>query len=337
MRILFLHTSTSNVACFAGSLQCVPGHEIEFLAYDRKFYEAATQMVQQNPSFHAELMRGEKHIPRERCEMDAQMLSAAKAFQPDVIIYVSAWTGDFLPLNETLGELNSIAPMVHFLCDGQDPPWLDQLKEFERRQCFSLTVNIDGGQAWPGGNEWTGDWRIEKALTLLTPVDIRHYPPMPVNFEERPFGIGYAGNVGGHLRQALVQRLQRIPGFALKDRHNPETPYPEYANFLRHCRVSVSTCFTGSFVTRHVKGRALEVGFAGGCLLEWANLPMRSWFCPRYEFFEYNSIDEAAEIAEWLAGHNRIAAETAAALTRKVFAEHTPHIFWGKVFAAIEK
>ena len=96
-------------------------------------------------------------------QKDDELLRHAVLTKPDVIVYLSAYVGDFVPLNETLGELNAIAPLIHFLCDGQDPPWLPQLKEFERRGVFSLTVNIDGGHQWPGGKDWTAS--IEGAGT----------------------------------------------------------------------------------------------------------------------------------------------------------------------------
>lgn len=334
-RILLLVTSTNNVANFVGSLQGL-GHDVQVLPYDRKWNQAANEMIQQNPGYREEIQFGYRHIPRERCAMDADMLLEAKVQKPDVIIYVSAWQGDFVPLNETLGELNSIAPTVHFLCDGGDPPWWPQLAEFERRGTFTLTVNIDGATVWPGGEHWTGLLdRTSNGMTLLTPVDVSKFAaPNPLAFHERPFGIAYAGNRGQPIRDALVGRLQSIRGFQFRERDQHPFSYQQFAEFLKLSRISVNVPFTGSQTARHVKGRVLESGFAGCCLMEWKNDSTRHWFAPRSEYFEYESVEECAELAEWLSHHPKIAEETARALTERVTREHHPSVFWEKVLAA---
>jgi hypothetical protein len=345
MKILVLTTSTNNTESFVGSLFAA-GHDpanISVLTYDRKWHGAALEAIQANPSFQAQLQQGTGHIRRDACAMDDEILHAVKLGKPDVVVYISAWQGDFIPLNETLGEVNAMAPLVHFLSDGQDPPWWPQLKEFERRQCFSLTVNIDGGHDWPGGHvaNWRGKvenpWEVTNALTLLTPVDTRHFPPSPVAYHERPYAVGYAGNQGGHFRSELVRSLNRVVGFAFRERDHQPGSYPHFADFLRHVRVSVSTPFTGSGQARQVKGRVLESGFAGACLLEWKNDATAAWFTPRHEYWEYESVEEARELAEWLAGHPKIAGATAAALQARVEKEHAPAVFWRRVFEAIGK
>lgn len=337
MRILVLSTSTNNTASFLGSLTAAGGYDIAVMAYDRKWHEKAVEIVQANPSAREAIQTGQMHISRDDCAMDDELLQEAKLSRPDAIVYISAWQGDFIPFNETLGELNQIAPLIHFLSDGQDPPWWEQLKEFERRKVFSATVNIDGGHAWPGGDGWDGDWTVSNALTLLTPVDTRWYPPAVVGYEERPYAIGYAGNLGGHFRQGLVNRMRHARDFTIRERdHNPQS-YPGYADFLRHCRISINTPFTGSGAARQVKGRVLETGFAGGCLLEWANEATVRWFTPREMYWEYNSVDECAEYSEWLSAHPYLAGQIAKALQHEVRKEHAPGIFWKRVFAAAGK
>lgn len=341
MKILWLSPSTNNVATFLGSLQGLGEHDVQVLNYDRKWHMAANEMVQQNPGYREEIQYGFRHIPRERCAMDADMLMEAKVQKPDVVIYISAWQGDFVPLNETLGELNSISPTVHFLCDGGDPPWWPQLEEFERRGTFTTTVNIDGCMDWPGGPWWRGaiDASISNGMTLLTPVDVNKFrAPNPLAFHERPYGIGYAGNRGQPVRDALVNRLQSIRGFQFRERDQHPLSYQQFAEFLKFTQVSVNVPFTGSQTARHVKGRVLESGFAGCCLLEWKNEATRHWFTPRAEYFEYESIEECAELAEWLAHHPKIAEETARSLTDRVTKEHGPEVFWDRVLtAAIRK
>lgn len=348
MDILILSTSSNNTATFIGSLDCLGEHNISVLRYDEKWHRAAIAAIQGDPSIRERINhpdpRQRFHFPRDVVAMDHEMLQNAKLARPDAIVYISAWEGDFVPLNETLGELNQIAPLIHFLCDAADPPWWPQLQEFERRGTFSLTVNIDGSHVWPGGKNWpihVHDWGIigwrDKCLTLLTPLDTRYFPTRRHSFEERPYAIGYAGNAGGPFRSALVQRLQGIRGFAFKQRDDNPDSYGGYAEFLQHARISLSVPFTGSGATTHVKGRVLETGYAGGCLMEWVNPATEAWFTPRHEYWPYHSIEEGAELAEWLSFHPRIAGETAAALHHAVTTKHSPKVFWNTVLERFKK
>jgi hypothetical protein len=351
MNLLVLTTSTSNTPTFYGSLQCLGQHNVSVIRYDQRWHEQAAMSIQQNPDFLKFLQNRQAHIARERCAMDDQMLMEAKIGKPDAIVYISAWQEDYCPLNETLGELNSIAPVIHFLCDGADFPWWSQLKEFERRGTFSLTVNIDGSHYWPGGKDWPADGievmeadgtktrvgKISNAMTALTPIDISNFPPSSLGYNERPYAIGYGGNNGGHIRSATVQRLQRVAGFAFKQRdQNPES-YRVYTDFLSHCRVSVNIPFTGTGMHRHVKGRVLETSFAGATLLEWANAATRAWFTPRADYWEFETVEQCAEYAEWLAAHPKIGFDIARSLQERVMAEHHPSVFWQKVLGAVVK
>lgn len=336
MRLLVLSTSTNNTNTFLGSLESLGEHEIHVMRYDGKWHQIASEAIQRDRNNLDLIQSGRMLIPRDKCAMDDDILLDAKINKYDTAIYISAWQGAFVPLNETLGELNQIVPTVHFLCDGADEPWWPQLREFERRGTFSLTVNIDGSHYWPGGGAWgQQDGAISKSLTLLTPVDVRHFAEPTFAFEERPYAIGYAGNASGPFRSEVVRRLSAVRGFAHKDRDAHPHSYPQFAEFLKHTRISVSVPFTGSGRARHVKGRILESGFAGACLLEWRNEATRSWFQSRAEYFEYESVEECAELAEWLAAHPKISRETARALTERVWKEHSPKAFWDTVLGAL--
>ena len=338
MKVLWLTTSTNNTATFHGSLESLGTHEVQIFRYDQKFYEQLNQMVQANPGMKEQIERG-MPVPmsRDRAAMDSEILLEAKISKPDVIIYVSAWTGHFVPLNETLGELNSIAPLVHFLCDGQDPPWREQLYEFDRRGVFRLTVNIDGGHRWPGGADWTDASSKLKGdcLTLLTPIDPRSFRQTNRAFVERPFLIGYSGSPSSSERSAVINRLQRVNGFNYRARDNNPMSYADHIAFLQLTQVSVNIPFTGSGMERHVKGRVLESGFAGCCLLEWQSDTMRTWFTPRLDYEEFSSVEEAAEMAEWLAHHPGRAEDMGRALAEKCFSSYSPKNFWSLVLGAV--
>lgn len=346
VKILIFSTSSNNTDTFIGSLDSLGQHEINLFRYDAKWHAAAIAAMQQNKDVEMQLRMGAWRLPRERVAPDDEMLAAARSFKPDLMIYISAWEGQFVPLDETLGELNSMAPLVHFLCDGADPPWWPQLRRFEEKGIFSLTVNIDGSHEWPGGEDW---WRydekgdrilpITKALTLLTPVDPRHFsgaPFPPAAFRHRPYAVGYAGNPGNHPRVALIQALQNA-GFAYRQRDDQPGSYREYTHFLRHCRTVVSVPFTGSGAAAHVKGRVIEAGYAGCALLEWENTATSAWFTPRYEYEEFSSIEEMITVAEFMAKTPQRTHQIAWNLAHRIKTEHSPEVFWAKVIAGAGK
>jgi len=325
-------------------------YDVQVWPYDRKFYEQLSQVQQSNPGEYELIRTGRKPWapPRDRVAMDREMLMECKIGKPDVIVYVSAWQGAFVPLNETLGEMNSIAPVIHLCNDAQDPPWwtgngqqLGQLYEFDRRGQFSLTVNIDGGRKWPGGSEWPDEsTRLKgKCMTLLTPIDMRHYRQTGLEFGERPYLIGYSGSPSSPTRAAIINRLQRVQGFNYRPRDESGNPnsYSEHIGFLQLTQVSVNVPFTGSGVERQVKGRLLEAGFAGCCCMEWRSDTMRSWFTPRYEYVEADGIESFAELSEWYAHHPKVAEEIGKAMKDRLEKEHHPKVFWDRVLGEVAK
>lgn len=332
MKVLFHSTSSNNTDTVINSLASTGMAEVDVIRYDTRFHQRCQMALQSDPNNAALLQSGRLHFAPESVQRDAEMLTAAKERKPDIQIYISAWEGDFVPTTETLGELNSIAPLVHMCFDAGDPPWWPQIQEFDRRGIFTLTVNIDGNPVWPGGAGWAPEeTKIKNGLTLLTPLDPLPFAGNQLPYGERPYSIGYAGNAGGWIRSNLVNRLQTLPGFTKKLRDDNPGSYQLYCDFLKHVQVSVSVPFTGSNATKHVKGRILESAYAGACVLEWRNAATRNWFLPRYEFEEYGSVEECLEMAAWLAGHPARAAEMALALQGRVMRDHAPPVFWNRV------
>jgi hypothetical protein len=366
VKILVLTTSSNNaIGAFCGSLLSLGEHDVDIVAYDQKYYQFLFKVQQTEPANLQLYQTGQRRVRRDDCAMDDEILHRLKLGGHDLVVYISAWKQDFCLLNETLGEMNAIAPVVHLLSDGADPPWWPELREYERRGVFTVTVNMDGSHMWPGGEKWItklqppqvffpndpavrnaayetvkdGAWGVSKALTLLTPIDVRAFEPLAMRYEERPVAVGYAGNLGnagyGH-RSMVAERLNRIVGFKLRAR-TQGNDYAHYADFLKHVRVNVDVPFSGSGAARQVKGRVVETGFAGAALLTWKNDAVRSWLTPRHHFWEYESLDELQEMAEWLAGHPKIAGESAAALNEIMVREHHPRVFWQRVFEACGK
>lgn len=348
MKILFISTSTNNTDTVISSLGYLDKHEISVLRYDKKWNQECAQAVQSNPGVRQLLQAGQWPPPdqregwRTRVRMDDELLTHADVFKPDVIIYISAWEGLFVPEHETLGALNQKAPLVHFCFDGADPPWWPQMKVFEEKGLFHCTVNIDGSHYWPGGKEWIGHdgndmshfWKIN-GLTLLTPIDPRFFTGPDNPFPQRPYAVAYAGNHGGWLRDWIFQKM-RAKQYATRERDDVMGSYGFYCQFLKQCKAVVSVPFTGSTVTTHVKGRVLEAGYAGTALLEWANPATAAWFTPRADYWEYSGVENCLEECEWLVGHPKICEDMAKNLHHRVTTEHSPEKFWTAVFDRVK-
>ena len=342
-RVLFISTSTNNTDTVIDSLKYLGEHEIELVRYDKRWNEVCQQAILADPNVRTYLQMGiwpppeTREAYRQRVSMDAEILKVAATFKPHSIMYISAWEGLFVPTHETLKKLGETAPVTHLCFDGSDPPWWPQMKVFEEKGLFALTVNIDGGPFWPGAPLWSTLGRPEcpkiAGLTTLTPVDPRYFEGVQVPFNVRPYAIGYAGNAGGWIRSQLVNQMQKHKGhvFTYRGRDDHMGSYRNYCDFLRYCRVVISVPFTGSNATTHVKGRVVEAGWAGAALLEWKNDATRHWFTPRHDFWEYDSIEDCMDAAEWLAAHPRLCEEMAQALRTKVVGEHHPRQIWNHI------
>jgi hypothetical protein len=328
MRILIATTSTGDTESIAAGLRYIGQHEISVMHYDQKSTQSYGIYQKLDPTQKAAVRLNQT---AQYVTCDPELLHHAEDMRPDIILYISAWGSAFAPSNETLLKLRDMAPLVHLLFDGGDPPWWPILRKFEEEGLFDLTVSIDGNHDWPGGSDWQADWKIESGITLLTPISPAFYPEPTFAFSERPFPIGYAGNVGGWMRKGIVERLQQeeLP-FVLKLRDFEE--YASYASFLHHCRIIVNVPFTGSGQRKHVKGRVIETALARACLLEWTNPHLRDWFDPRSEFEEYDNPDHCLEMCKFLMGQIKRCEEIGHALYTKVRQEHDPSEFWTQVF-----
>ena len=359
MRIAYLSTSSGDTHNIISSLYTIGGeNEIKVVRYDQRWHEALAQAVQSNPQVRDVVHAGGfKSLgwPRERVAMDAQIIKEMEDFRPDIILQSSAFEGYFCLLNETLTKLNSIAPFVHVCHDASDFPWWGLMEGYERDNCYSLTLNIDGGKVWPGGDHWpyygfdTAATKHErgpiiKGLTLLTPVDPRPYlMNQKQRVSERFYPIGYAGNTGGPIRGLMVQQLIRhIPEILVRQRQETPNSYMEYASFLSNCRLTINVPFTGSNSAKHVKGRVVEAGYAGTCLMEWHNPATEEWFIPRHEYVSYGKemqiyegVQDAIDQAKFLIARPKLCEDIAMALQARVLREHSPQVFWSKVFGAV--
>lgn len=217
---------------------------------------------------------------------DAHLLPFLKEAAPDIIFYIGAAWLPGNPRVETLQAARQMAPTVHICFDGGDGPWWPKMDEYRKAGCFSRQVNIDGAVC-P-----TAD------LTTLCPIDPRPYAAGREIAKTRR--AGFAGFVGNTYRGSIVNPMVMQGLLELRHRkagYKNHSDYAEFAKWLCETRCTVNTAITGTVMRRHVKGRIIEAGLAGVCVLEDSASPTKNWFTPMHDYIPWHSVDD---VAFWL-------------------------------------
>lgn len=249
------------------------------------------------------------------------LVDKVREVSPDFVLYIGApapYHARPVPAPDILAAINKISPTVHICGDGGDPPWWPILEEYDRERCFTVQVNIDGSPS-PVSS-------FRNGLLRLAPMDPRPFKPLPWN-ERKHLAMlmgGMGGGERGEITTALVQKqlLQWYPG--------PGRPYDDLAAIMCSYKIGFNHPMTGSGTKMHVKGRLVEVGYAGCVLLERYGSPAQNWFFPGIEYLTYNTAGDAARLIE--VTPDALLQQMAHEFHEHVMKEHSPAAFWGKVF-----
>lgn len=256
---------------------------------------------------------------------DQLLYDLAKEAAPDFIAYIGSRWGH-QPSISTLARINEkIAPMAHICSDAADQPWWDLLREYHTCGAFSVQVAIDGSHKWPCA---------EANLTMLTPVDPALFGE-PLTHNLRGVRFGYAGNAGGgpaSRRTLVLCELLKHRALDIRIRSNLPYTYEAMCDYLANCRISLNIAYTGTEQHMHVKGRVIESGLAGCCLLETKGSPASYWFRPGVDYFEYGSAEEALAIVRDMRDYPHITEAMGLSLRKRVLDQHTPAKFWATIF-----
>src|SRR5260221_2232781 len=190
-----------------------------------------------------------------------ELIEFVRTAKPDVVIYVGAleqYYGRPVPTMDTLKKIHDIAPSILFCCDAGDDPWWEWLIQFDKEQCFSAQVNIDGNFNTPLAGFANG-------IVKLAPTDPDLFVPIPWHL--RPTFLGMAGASGHAERDVFVRALTEHA--QLDRRHG--TSLEEMGIFLGGCKIVANHPVCGTGRHEHVKARVTEAGWAGACCLENAN------------------------------------------------------------------
>jgi hypothetical protein len=254
---------------------------------------------------------------------DREMLDIARGACPDIVLFCGIADRSRMPSPETFNALRKLCPVVMLSGDLSDPPWWPYLEIY--KDCFDLIVNFDGNDNWPKRH---GDF------TALTPIATEFYPVASKQLNDRLIPFGFCGGCASPSRWEIIGWLVDNAGLQIKPREETYGTYARYARFMQECSITISVPFSGSDNSRQVKGRVLESGLARTVLLDHVSSAAKNYFTPGIDYVEYETREHAAELVRELMNDWPRAQRIADSLHDRVKAEHSPAIFWDKVFKA---
>lgn len=261
---------------------------------------------------------------------DSNMLDAVYAHDPETVIYIGCTGGPFLPSASTFAHMRKKGRRTVCLAfDASDESWHPHLAEFREKGSFDLVVNIDGNDSWP---------RVtERDFTALTPIAEKYWDLAGLRHEGRRARFLFAGGYASPSRARIVTWLQKFAGLVIPPRNESFGSYQEYADLMMEARVALSVPWSGVSEVGQVKGRVVEAGWAGCCLLEHVDSPTRHWFTPGVDYAVYRDRNEALMAVHQLLHTDRgaTAQRMADNLASRVRKEHSPEIFWNRIWEAL--
>jgi len=296
VKILVFKTYTVDCDNKWRSLRCA-GHEVVVTEYDDRPHDRQNEFVEY-----------------------------AKYTSPSAIVYigaVEAHHGKPCLMVDTLRRLKDVAPSVHLCGDAGDEGWWETLELYNKNECFSVQVSMDGSFETPIA-------KFKNGMILLTPIDVSVFNPRPWGGRIVGGTISGGGSFG---RSDTYNRLSQVAGFEWHVT-SPAITYEDVGAFMSRCRVIANHSATGNG-RHHVKGRVVETGFAGACLLESKNSVTSRWFRPGVEYLEYATPDEAVELLKWTQDCPEVIKQIAENLTAAVNFVHHPKSFWHNVFTKV--
>lgn len=213
--------------------------------------------------------------------LDEHILYQVRSLYPDVIFYIAANEGLFNLRPGALKDMRNYAPTINLCSDAADAPWHRMLMEYKEKECFDLQVSLDGG-------------RYEAIdHTTLTPVDASLFEGKV----KKDIRCGFSGSVGlGNPRGEIILALEWLGGLTVRKRADS---YTDHIHFMKRCKMVLNTSWTGTGKKHHIKGRVIETGLAGACLLEYHESPIDEWF-PEDCYIKWRDAREAADLIKSL-------------------------------------
>jgi hypothetical protein len=292
MKFAILKPHSADCRNYWAGLECI-GHKVELFQYDNVPYDRHHEIV------------GE-----------------VRSSKSDVVVFIGAHEASFgFPVLQTdnLKRIKDFVPLIHMCGDAGDDPWHEQLHKYDREDCFTYQVAIDGVVDCPIAF-------FKNGVVKLTPIDPRPFMDYRA-WDERERFIGVTGGHGHNDRGVMMAHLIRRPDAYWMTAMD----YGRMAHEMGDCKIIVNCPMTGSARHKHVKGRVLETAWSKACLFEQSNLHTKHWFKPWEDFIEFYDMDDLDRQLEWAKANDDEVQRIAANMRSHVALNHHPRIFWWDV------
>lgn len=254
-----------------------------------------------------------------------KLVDAVRKFRPDWTLYIGGIPHMHplpVPRDDILSQIGAMAPLVHFCCDGVEPPWWDVLEGHYRNGRFALQVNLDGVRTGPIG---------ARGMTCVAPFNMESWPIVP--WQNRKNWCGFSGHVHGN-RYGIVEWLRQRNMITIRE-HAEGSNYADYKSFALDSRLMLNFCRTAMETGDHITGRPTEAAASQSLLIETEGSPLEAWFDKPFPWLRYGSAEDVATQIQW-AKDNTERARTMARRFRKIMIqEHSPAVLYSQVMERI--
>jgi hypothetical protein len=243
-------------------------------------------------------------------------------FRPTYIIILGAVTDHIKVESLALFQRYYNVKIIYLVPEASHPDWkaqLDKLKSF-----VNLIVNLDGDYAWdPERKNYT-----TLAIYGQKAYDIQKHN----NWNDRPINVGFCGGMGSlqSSRKRLIDYLKSLEILTTFPFIETCDTYNQYVDFMMSCKIVVNAAGSSDDKSKHVKGRLVEAGLAGCCLIEEEGSPISLWF-EQGSYFTFTTPEHCAQVIEYLLKNPEIAANAANKLYKQVREKYSPRKVWDEI------
>jgi hypothetical protein len=217
--------------------------------------------------------------------------------------------------------------VIYYCCEASNPDWWPKLNEI--KDSVDLIVNVDGNDAYKDAHTTLAIYGQKAFDRPWTVWSIR---PIPVGWcgGYDPNGITSRDRLLRHFNDQRV-RLGPYPMIVKFPFIELPNTYHLYADFLMNTKFVINCSGSSGDKSHHVKGRVLEAGLAGCCLLEDNKSPISKWFSEDC-YFTYNEPEDCELLIRDLMAHPEEAKLRAANLRHEVIEKYNPKKLWTEIF-----
>lgn len=258
-----------------------------------------------------------------------KVLQEALEFKPTHVICLGACGSPYDIQKETFKQLRKTAKTILLCPEASHPEWHKLIQSYYDYDCLDLIVNLDGAY-------WE---QQDKGHTTLAIYGVEPYRKYPYRiWQKRPINVGFCGGVGGPgtMRLKLLDYLKEQKLVTIFNFIETRGTYQQYADFMMSCKIVVNCAGSSGDRSKHVKGRVVEAGLAGACLLEEVGSPIAKWI-REGSYFTFHGLEDCKNQIEFLLSHPEQARISASYLHDDVIMDFHPKRQWQKIFSLLNR